>query len=550
MPDIIRKCIITGKDFILTQWEQDFLAKMNLPLPNKCIEERHRNRLSYRNERKIYKAKCDLTGKSMISLYSEDKPYKVFSQEAWWSDDWNSLDYGRDFDFNRPFFEQFQELKLEVPRISLLNTNADNSRYCNLTTDNRNCYLVFGGDFNEDCIYSVFCFHSKDSSDLYYVQNSELCYELVDCENCYNVKYSQNTYNSRDSAFLFECRGCHDCFGCINLANKEYYIFNKKYSKEEYEQKIKEFCLDSYAAVLKMAKQFAEFKLNFPHRYARIINCENVSGENILNAKNCFNSFDVVGPAEDVKDILLGGWGLNDSLSCDHVGHKAELFYECLGSIDGSKCALSSFVWSSNDILYCDFVINCQNLFGCTNMQRAEYCVLNKQYSKEEYFELRDRIIEHMKKTGEWGEFFPMKYSPFAYNETMANDYFPLSKNEVLEQGLNWFDEEEKEIGSGPEIPDSIHDVNESILEKTFICKKTGIPYKITPIELKLYKKLAVPIPHFAPDTRNGIRFDSRTPRHLWGRKCDKCSVDIQTSYSPDRPETVYCEKCYLETVL
>jgi len=31
-----------------------------------------------------------------------------------------------------------------------------------------------------------------------------------------------------------------------------------------------------------------------------------------------------------------------------------------------------------------------------------KYCILNKQYSKEEYEELVPKIIEHMQKTGEW----------------------------------------------------------------------------------------------------------------------------------------------------
>ena len=31
-----------------------------------------------------------------------------------------------------------------------------------------------------------------------------------------------------------------------------------------------------------------------------------------------------------------------------------------------------------------------------------------------------------MKKTGEWGEFFPSSISPFGYNETVAMEYYPI----------------------------------------------------------------------------------------------------------------------------
>ena len=36
-----------------------------------------------------------------------------------------------------------------------------------------------------------------------------------------------------------------------------------------------------------------------------------------------------------------------------------------------------------------------------------------------------------MKSTGEWGEFFPHEMSPFGYNETVAQEYFPMTEDEV-----------------------------------------------------------------------------------------------------------------------
>lgn len=345
MPDIIRKCKIRGEEFVITQWEQEFLKKFDVPLPTLCPEERLRRRLAYRNERKIYKDTCDLTGKSIISLYSPDKPYKVYSQEAWWSDDFDAKEYGRDFDFNRPFFNQFHELQLEVPRLSLMNTKAENSEYCNITTSNKNCYLVFGGDFNEDCMYGVFSMHSKNCFDMYWSHNCELCYEMVDCDSCYNSKYLQNCRNCRDSAFLFECQSCKNCFSCINLRNKQYHIFNKPYSKEEYEKKLNEFALHSYSGVSQAKKEFEKFISKFPRKFAHIINCENCTGDHLANAKNCKDCYDIEGSAKDLKDVFLGGFGLNDAVSCDHIGHKGELFYEMLGSIDGVKYAFGSFIW-------------------------------------------------------------------------------------------------------------------------------------------------------------------------------------------------------------
>lgn len=548
MSDITQTCEITGGKFVVTDWEQSLLERMDMPLPRLILDERHRRRMTHRNERSIYQDQCDKCKKSIISMYSPDKKMIVYCSDCWWADDWDARDYGRDFDFSRPFFDQFYELQLVTPHLALINTKAENSAYCNATISNKNCYLVFGGDFNQDCLYSVFNFNCKDSSDLYWVTHSELCYDCVDCRDSYNLKYSQNSYGCRDSSFLFDCRNVSNCFGCVGLRSKEYHIFNKPYSKVDYEKKVASFRLDTWKGVQYMKKEFATFKLNFPHRAAMIVNSENCTGDFIEDSRNCVNTFDGFGGMEDIKDVICTG-DLKDSLSLDHAGHHSELLYEVLSVASGYRCAFGTFMWQSRETYYSDTVFSSKSLFGCTNMKRAEFCVFNKQYSESGYTDLKARMIDHMKKTGEWGLFFPMEKSLFAYNETVANDFFPLTKMEVLERGLKWLDEEVREKGTGAMILDSIHDVKDDLVGKVLVCEKTGRPYKLVPQELKLYRKLGVPVPHFAPETRNRLRWDQRNPRHLWVRSCDKCGVEIETSYAPERPEKVYCEACYLKEV-
>lgn len=549
MPDLTQKCRLTGKDFVITEWEQQFLERMGLPLPTLCIDERHKRRLSHRNERSIYKSKCGLCERDMISLYSPEKPHTAYCQDCWWSDKWDSTKYGVDFDFSRPFFEQFKDLQTRVPRLGLLNTKSQNSEFCNITVGNKNCYLVFGGDINEDSLYSVFCFHSKDISDVYWCEECQLIYDCIHCEKCYNTQYAQNSTGCRDSAFLFECRNCTNCFGCVGLRSRDYHIFNKPYKKADYEAKLKSFNLDTWSGAEHMKKEFEKFRLEFPHRDAHIVNCENCVGENIYNGKKCDNCFDVVGPAEDAKDVFVIAGPANDILSSDHIGHKAELFYECVASITGQNCAFCAMSWSGYNNLYSEMVCSCHDMFGCSQMKHHSFCILNKQYKEDEYENLRARIIEHMKKTGEWGEFFPIENSPFAYNETVAQDLFPMTKEETIAANLKWQDEETRDIGSGPKIPDSIHDVTDDILKETLVCEETGRLYKLVPQELKLYRQLEIPVPRYAPETRNRHRMDRRNPQKTWGRKCAKCDSPMQTSYSPDRPEKVYCEKCYLAEV-
>jgi hypothetical protein len=174
---------------------------------------------------------------------------------------------------------------------------------------------------------------------------------------------------------------------------------------------------------------------------------------------------------------------------------------------------------------------------------------LNKQYSKEDYEALVPQIIEHMKKTGEWGEFLPSPLSPFAYNETVAQEYYPLSKHEAAGKGYRWKDPDEVNHYQGPfnPLPDSIRDVDEEITKKILKCEVSGQLYRIIPQELKWYKQQGIPIPRRCPDQRHRDRLQLRNPRALWNRTCSLCAKTVLSSYAPTRPEKVLCEECYLK---
>ena len=157
-----RTCKVSGQPFAIFQSDKKFYDKIspvfngvryNIPRPTLCPEERERRRFVFRNERKLYHRKCDITGKNIISIYSEDKPYKVYAQEAWRSDAWDPMTYGRAFDFTKPFFQQFGELFREIPKIALYITDCTNSEYNNHFGNSKNCYLNFGSRDNEDCLY-------------------------------------------------------------------------------------------------------------------------------------------------------------------------------------------------------------------------------------------------------------------------------------------------------------------------------------------------------------------------------------------------------------
>jgi hypothetical protein len=161
-----------------------------------------------------------------------------------------------------------------------------------------------------------------------------------------------------------------------------------------------------------------------------------------------------------------------------------------------------------------------------------------------------------MKKTGEWGEFFPIKYSPFAYNETVAQRYYPLTKEDVLVKELHWKEDVKHNITNrSTEIISDINHVTNDILKQTLICTHTGKQYRITKAELDFYRTLKLPIPLLCPEERARLRFQQRNPRQLWQRQCmctqinhghhGRCSTEFTTTYAPEQKELVYCEQCY-----
>lgn len=492
-----------------------------------------------------------MTGKELISLYDTDSPFTIYSQDLFWSDKWDGKNYGRDYDFTRPFFDQFAELQKAVPRLSINGIANDNSLFTSYCSWCKNCYLMYTSDRNEDCYYGSYVFDSKNCTDLLFVMDSTLCHELLDSKKCYHCLYGSNLENCMDCFFCRDLIGCKNCFGCIGLRNNEYCFFNEQLGKDEYQKRLSALKLDSFNEVNKIKNEVDSFFLKYPRKSLDIQGSETVTGDHIKFSKKCFDAYDI----QNCQDCKFVSHVINtkDCMDWDYYGDKAEMCYQmasCASNVN--YCAFCTNSWNNNsNLYYCDLLSTSKNCFGCIGLKKGNYCILNKEYTKEEYEKMVAKIIEQMQKNGEWGEFFPAKLSPFAYNETVAVDYLPLTEDQALKFGYKWKTQDKKSAyqGAKVELPDSINDLDESICKKILTCEKSGENYKIIPQELDFYKTNKIPLPRRSPTRRYLDRMALRNPRTQWDRECAKCKAAIRTSYAPDRPEIVYCEKCYLKEV-
>jgi hypothetical protein len=555
----MNECKSCKNTFEIPKEDLDFLDRVSpvfgcekflIPSPKMCPACRQQRRLLMRNEMSLYKRKCDATGKEIVSVYSPETPCRIYDQEEWWSDRWDAMDYGRDFDFNRPFFEQFKELLNEVPRMSLVNISQENSYYSSYCLSNKDCYLIYTADYNERCLYGRMALSNYDCMDFDITEKSNQCYECIDTYGSTSCMFSQKLDDSYDCLFSYNLKSCKNCLFCVNLKSKDFHIFNKPVSKEEFSRMKKEVL--SSRKFINLAKdKLEEEKLKYPRKNTENINCESCLGNHLIDSKNAVECFDSRN-LEDCK-YCANVIDCKDCYDWDFVGIKSELCYQvCSSAYQLSNCIFITNCWENvSNVMYSDHLVGVSNSFGCVGLRQKKYCILNKQYSKEDYEEIVPRIIEHMKKTGEWGQFFPSDISPFAYNETIAQLYHPLDEETAIECGFTWRQDQSQNNQNiiKVEVPDTIQETEDTICKKILTCEQTGKFYKLIPQELRFYRDNDLPIPTISPEARRTNRMGTRTPRQLFNRTCTNCAKAITTTYSPDRPEKVYCEECYLAEV-
>lgn len=507
-------------------------------------------------------------------MYPSGTEFPVYCRECWFSDRWDPLSYGRDYDFSKPFFSQFKELIRVVPRIALQIDKCVDCDYTNQIVNCKNCYLVFSAGGDENCRYDYRVNFSKNVHDSFVVFESENCYEAIESDLSNGLRFCQNIGGSLDLSFCFDLAGCQSCFMTANRRRASFIFKEEQLSREEYAARMGRIDTGSYQKLEEYKKEFRELREGALNKFASLKNVNNFSGNFVRNAKSshhCFNGINL----ENCAYIYFG----DNSRDCMDINnsHGTELCY------DASTVGVGAYhirfcvdAWPEvRNLEYCD---TCRggvsDLFGCISVQKQQYCILNKPYSKERYVELVRKIRAQMNEKSyvdrkgrvyQYGEFFPIEITPFAYNETMAHDYFPLTESGSIAAGYSWKDMTGKSAHvdvSADQLPDHIKNIREDITSKIIGClhmgrcnEKCTVGFKVTPDELNFYKQGNIALPRLCPNCRHYERLTQASPLKLWHRQCmcakechthqGHCPNEFETSYAPDRKEIVYCESCY-----
>jgi hypothetical protein len=258
---------------------------------------------------------------------------------------------------------------------------------------NQSYYSTFLSKCTENyyCHRNINCENCFDCSDCGGTLNSYMCHNCLDCFECFNSQYCIDSKNL-DHCLL--CQGSEQCFGSYGLINEKFCIFNKKYSEEEYKNKIQE--------LRKQPKEFIEAeeaKMYDKIGIMRTIDIADNSEDSIFTSegisnKSCYYCF---GTYQSKNSLYCFGCESADDSIDNTILVQSELCYGCTYSFTCNECFFCNDCMNCSRSSYLTSCYNCMDCFGCAQLDDKQYCILNKQYSKEEYFQ---KMVELKREMG------------------------------------------------------------------------------------------------------------------------------------------------------
>ncbi|GAG96058.1 unnamed protein product, partial [marine sediment metagenome] len=255
--------------------------------------------------------------------------------------------------------------------------------------------------------------------------------------------------------------------------------------------------LNKYEAQEEHLGRCRDYAKSTEHQPNYFVNTEDCSGNYLRDSRNAVSCYF----AHTLKDCgylvnskssnnCWRGMAIDAEFSYESVpvGSSRELY--CYANI-GGEANLYSFGLEQNS----------SHCFGCAALKRKSYCILNKQYGKEEYFELIPRIVAQMKCTGEWGQGLAPSLSRHVCEHTLSDIFFErLSLEEKEIRGYRCESIEVEPTAGSPselsQLPSDVSQITENqILGKAFPSKKSGRLFNIQRRELAFHQRFNIPLP-------------------------------------------------------
>ena len=535
--------------------EAGWLKKFGVPTSQRPILDRRRILAGFMTGYQWWWHAHPLTGKPILTYVHPATGIKVLPDQEWYAQDFSS--FATSYQPTKSFFEQFRELQLKVPMLAQRNKIEPENSIAMGSFGDVNSYFSSSCEGSKDSFFCNWSERPDLSAEIHNVKQVTQSYRIDDCFNIYNSRYVRDGADILNSAFVFYAKDLEYCFGATSKKHKKFVFFNKQLTKEQYAEQMKTIDLSCRSSVAEYKKRFDDLLVNdtiWPQNMS--VKDEGSSGEYIIGGTNCHFCYSAVGASRDQFWCSHTSGDSFDNAFCQHI-HNTSNSYQCVDATDCTSCKCIYACGASQQLEYCMQCYNCENCFGCVGLQRKKFFIFNKEYSEADYFKRVDEIKAVMSAAGEYGEFFPLSFSPVYFGQSGAVLYYLATDEDGKKLGALQYDPESagaigdlSDVSSyrkTSEIPDCIDALD--------VDEWAGVPvmdehvnrrFAFLKPELEFYKKyrIAPPAHHFVHRIQDLIQeSNSAVFEDTTCAKCHKTMLISKNKAFPKR--TIYCRACF-----
>ena len=551
-----RVCELTGEKWLMDEEEISWYKKFNVPPSSVSPYVRRVWVRGFILGATIWWNKHFETGEPILSYVHPDNKIPVLPDEDWHKKDWGP-EFAKDLD-DRSFLDQLRSLAHEVPiparRVFGEAKNTVGAGIVNA----EDSFMVFGGVTKiKRCAYSFGINESEDLQEGYYAEASNKSFGLVNCKRMYGSRVGLQSTDCISCDFVFDTRNCENCFLSSNLRNRKYVFRGEQLSQSEYESKMQQVDLSEYSVYKKYLDEYKQMLAHdavWPENFN--VHCENSTGEYLSKCVRCVKGFAMSNSNDCFHSQFTHYQCQGLAFICGAFGST-----DCLlsaATINGSQLKFCTTTARCHDLEYCMECFDCEHCFGCVGLKKKKFCILNKQYSEEEYWKVVDEIKTRMLEEGTYGQMLPGDLSAGGM-EFVLDVHGGAPKDVIKSVGGVFYDpkhggvvsqkhEEMKgKALSASEIPDALED-GEKFVGKAILDEELDRVFAVQSADYEFYKSMRLPLPrrHYMARLPALAHMGNTYTYHQ--DKCRECSKEIQLADNitfPDRK--VYCMECYLK---
>jgi len=553
-----RVCELTGQKWEMTEEEISWYRKFQVP-PVTTISPVMRRKIlfGFNSGIHIWWNKHARTGEPILSYVHPANPIPVIPDQEWFSDDFE-INISQEIDISKSFFDQIRSFVFKIPIPALRTYGTSKNTIGVATISAEDCFMTIGAKKSKRCAYTVLPLNCEDVYDSFFIEACSSGFGLCQSERLYQCVYAIRCKDCLGCSFVFDCRNCEYCFLSANLRNRKYVFLNEQLSKEAYEAKMREIDLSSWSRFIFYKKQFFEFlqiQAIWPENFN--FSCTDCTGEYLSNCVRCHECFTF----SDGTDCFYCQWGFGgaqESAFSSGLSGSSRC-YSSAGNISSSDLRFCNTSNTSHELEYCYNCVNCEYCFGCVGLKQKRFCILNKPYCEEEYWQKVDELKCAMLERGEYGLFFPADFSPVGFS--FATDFFFDWTQEELEcLHVPFFDPKQGTILprkkgedlntqiNSEEIPDCLEMIDPSIyISKPIYDPIIDRKYAVLPADLTFYQMMHLPFPkeHFLRRIREIARLSNSMI--MTSYFCELCKTSLRVAENLIiKQRKIYCQKCYL----